>query len=122
MNGAEDTGAAVLNTLSSFEVGYKGIIGDKLSLAVDFYTYERQGFTQFTAIGPTYGFLPDTRPAGTGDFANALAGAIANEIGPAVATAVGGPTSPVFQPTLMQLAGLAGSVVQEHKGYYQQKL
>ena len=29
-----DTGAAVLNTLSSFEVGYKGVIGDKLSVAV----------------------------------------------------------------------------------------
>ena len=26
-------------------MGYKGIIGDKLSAAVDFYTYERQGFT-----------------------------------------------------------------------------
>ena len=48
LTAGSDTGAAVLNTLSSFEVGYKGIIGDKLSVAVDFYTYERQGFTQFT--------------------------------------------------------------------------
>ena len=59
-----DTPAAVLNTLSSFEVGYKGIIGDKLSVAVDFYTYERQGFTQFTAIGPAFAYTPDTSPTG----------------------------------------------------------
>ena len=54
----------MLNTLSSFEVGYKGIIGDKLSVAVVFFTYERQGFTQFTAIGPTFAYTPDTSPTG----------------------------------------------------------
>ena len=117
LNGPEDTGAAVLNTLSSFEVGYKGIIGDKLSVAVDFYTYERQGFTQFTAIGPTFGFKPDTRSITEGgalaaDFANAIGSVIAGD----VAAAVGGPTSPFFTPTLQGLAGVAGSVVAGAQG------
>ena len=48
-----------IDYIRSFEVGYKGVIGDKLSLAVDFYTYERQGFTQFTAIGPAFAYGPD---------------------------------------------------------------
>lgn len=54
MNSLVGTGSAAIGTLKSWEVGYKGLLGDKWSLGIDVYTYERTGFTQFTAIGPTY--------------------------------------------------------------------
>jgi len=54
MTSLTNTGSAEIGTLTSWELGYKGMLGDKWSLGVDFYTYERKGFTQFTAIGPTY--------------------------------------------------------------------
>ena len=41
----------------SLEVGYKGLWGDKLSVAVDFYTYSRSGFTSYQSISPTYALL-----------------------------------------------------------------
>jgi iron complex outermembrane receptor protein len=44
---------ARLSTINSFEIGYKGLIADKLSVMVDWYYIERSGFTQFTAVGPT---------------------------------------------------------------------
>ena len=120
----QDTGAAVLNTLNSFEVGYKGIIGDKLSVAVDFYTYERQGFTQFTAIGPTYAFGPDTRDATTaalagGDRTNSFALDVAQALGPIIGAQVGQrlgqilggpPPAALVAQTVQGLAGVTGSV------------
>jgi iron complex outermembrane receptor protein len=48
------TPKASIGTVSSWEVGYTGLIGDKLKVSADVYSYERKGFTQFTAIGPTY--------------------------------------------------------------------
>jgi len=42
-----------IGTVNQFEVGYKGLITDKLALTVDVYTYARTGFTNFTAVGPT---------------------------------------------------------------------
>ena len=57
--GTEGTGRAVMNRVNSFEVGYKGVIAKKLSLALDVYTYEQQGFTNFTAIGPAFAYTPD---------------------------------------------------------------
>jgi iron complex outermembrane receptor protein len=56
MNTLTGTDSAKIGTLKSWEVGYKGLLGDKWSLGVDVYTYERSGFDQFTAIGPTYAF------------------------------------------------------------------
>ena len=47
----------------SFEVGYKGLWGDKLSVAVDFYTYSRSGFTSYQSISPTFALL-GADPAG----------------------------------------------------------
>ena len=78
-----DTPASVLNRVNSFEVGYKGIIDlnfigldKKASLGVDFYTYEQQGFTNFTAIGPAFAYIPDTAAAGP------LATSIASDLTP----------------------------------------
>ena len=44
---------ARLSQVNSFEIGYKGLIADKLGVMVDWYYIERSGFTQFTAVGPT---------------------------------------------------------------------
>ena len=70
MNELNDTGRSAVETLNSFEIGYKGLIANKLSLAIDVYTYERKGFTQFTAIGPTYNLVG-------ADFANDLGAQVA---------------------------------------------
>ena len=49
-----DTGKAALGTVSTFEVGYKGLIEDKWAVGLDVYSYNRKGFTQFTALAPTF--------------------------------------------------------------------
>ena len=72
-----------VGTLNSFEIGYKGMIGEKLSVALDVYTYERKGFTQFTAVAPTF------RLEGA-DFATDLGGQVASDFAsdPGVAAGV----------------------------------
>ena len=44
----------LLGTTTSWEVGYKGLFGDKFAVGLDVYTFARTGSTQFTAIGPTF--------------------------------------------------------------------
>ena len=68
------TGPAEIGRLKSWEVGYKGMISDKLALSVDLYTYERSGFTQFTAIGPTY------RLGGTSSFPAEFGSLVAGDL------------------------------------------
>lgn len=75
MTTLSNTGSAAIGTLKSWEVGYKGILGDKWSLGIDVYTYERKGFTQFTAIGPTY------RLGGISKIAGDLASAVSADFG-----------------------------------------
>ena len=70
MNELVGTGRSAIETLNSFEIGYKGLIANKLSVALDVYTYERKGFTQFTAIGPTFNLVG-------ADFANDLGAQVA---------------------------------------------
>ncbi len=53
MNELVDTPGSKPGFTNSFEVGYSGLLFDKLKVGVDVYTYEVEGFTQFTAIGPT---------------------------------------------------------------------
>ena len=82
----QGAGASVLNRVNSFEVGYKGVIAKKLSLGIDIYTYEQQGFTNFTAIGPAYAYTPDTAP--TGALAQSIAGDLAALLTPGVTSAL----------------------------------
>ena len=51
---AVGTPSALLGTTTSWEVGYKGLFGDKFAVGLDVYTFARTGSTQFTAIGPTF--------------------------------------------------------------------
>ena len=46
--------SAILGTTTSWELGYKGLLGDKFAVGLDVYTFARSGSTQFTAIGPTF--------------------------------------------------------------------
>lgn len=48
------TPSALLGTTASWELGYKGLLGDKFAIGIDVYTFARTGSTQFTAIGPTF--------------------------------------------------------------------
>ena len=70
MSQLTDVGSARIGTIDNFEIGYKGRIGKKLSLAIDFYSTSRKGFTDFTGVGPTYmlmgGDLVGTWPATVG--------------------------------------------------------
>ena len=66
-----DTPAAEIGTQTSWEVGYKGLVGKKLGLAVDIYTYERKGFDLNTAIGPTFALVGANV---AGDLGNTVAG------------------------------------------------
>ena len=113
--GTEGTGRAVMNRVNSFEVGYKGVVAKKLSLAIDVYTYEQQGFTNFTAIGPAFAYIPDTNNVGA--LAQSISGNLYPLIRPQVAQALaqdpsfgGAPlalleTNPVFAGTVNQIAG-----------------
>jgi len=94
-----DTPASVLNRVNSFEVGYKGIIAKKLSLGVDFYTYEQQGFTNFTAIGPAFAYSPDVDPTG------ALAQSIAGDLAPLLTPGVTSALTAQYTGLAAQLAG-----------------
>ena len=51
---AVGTPSAQLGTTRSWEVGYKGLIGGKLAVGLDVYTFARTGSTQFTSIGPLF--------------------------------------------------------------------
>ena len=70
MSQLTDVSAAQIATINNYEIGYKGKIGKKLSLGIDFYYAERKGFTEFTGVGPLYqlieGDLISTWPATVG--------------------------------------------------------
>lgn len=53
----DDTPRSKPSFTNNIEIGYSGLLFDKLKIGVDFYTYEVQGFTQFTAVGPTVGLV-----------------------------------------------------------------
>jgi len=64
-----DAGKARLGSVGTFEVGYKGLIKDKWAVGLDLYSYTLNGFTQFTALAPTFGlsgFDPDAYGAAVG--------------------------------------------------------
>ena len=72
-NYGTDTGKGRIGRLNSFEIGYKGVIGDRLVVSADFYTYERTGFTRFRALAPAYAFDASSFPS---DYGNAVQAAI----------------------------------------------
>ena len=90
------TSSARIAELDSYEIGYKGLIGDKFGLSVDVYTIERKGFFRFTGIGPTIAW------AGA-DVQSDLGGAVATGIQPFLENTLG-----LDQGTASTLAAIIG--------------
>jgi len=78
---------------NSFEVGYKGIWDDKLGVSVDFYTYNRKGFTQFAAVGPSYWLIANSDTL-TSEMGTAVGGDAAAGLTAGVTAAVTGIATP----------------------------
>jgi outer membrane receptor for ferrienterochelin and colicins len=90
------TEKAQATTLESYEIGYKGLIADKLSVTTDIYTIKREGFVSLVAVSP----------------AIALVGAdIGNDLGNAVTTGLINflqTNTQLPAPVINQLAGQIG--------------
>ncbi len=86
MPSSDDTRGAQFGSVSNFEVGWTGVIGDKLKLSADIYTYENKGFTYFQAIGQTFALVGS-------DIPNDLAAAVMNDITPYVTNVLPGVTT-----------------------------
>jgi len=95
MPSSDDTYGARFGSVSNFELGWTGVIGDKLKLSADIYTYENKGFTYFQAIGQTFALVGS-------DIPNDLASAVMADITP-YATAV------LTQVTTAAYQGLAAA-------------
>ena len=86
MPSSDDTRGAQFGSVSNFEVGWTGVIGDKLKLSADIYTYENKGFTYFQAIGQTFALVGS-------DIPNDLAAAVMSDITPYVTNVLTGVTT-----------------------------
>ncbi|HFA48497.1 MAG TPA: TonB-dependent receptor [Bacteroidetes bacterium] len=75
LNELINTNKSTISVHNTFEVGYKGLFEDKLSVSVDIYRIERSGFSDFTQIGP----LVTLQNA---DIPNDLGAAVAADITP----------------------------------------
>ena len=95
MPSSDDTYGARFGSVSNFELGWTGVIGDKLKLSADIYTYENKGFTYFQAIGQTFALVGS-------DIPNDLAAAVMADVTP-YATAV------LTQVTTQTYQGLAAA-------------
>jgi len=109
-----DAGKARLGTVETWEVGYKGLIEDKWAVGLDVYSYNLNGFTQFTALAPTFGL--------TG-FDSAAYGA---QVGADVAAGVTAPVTAAVLPlvtgavTAGIVAATSAAVVEGATASYQQ--
>ena len=95
MPSSDDTYGARFGSVSNFELGWTGVIGDRLKLSADIYTYENKGFTYFQAIGQTFALVGS-------DIPNDLAAAVMADVTP-YATAV------LTQVTTATYQGLAAA-------------
>ena len=89
------TGLTPIQTTDNFEIGYKGLIEDKLSVSFDFYRVKKEGFTVFSAVGPTINYA-------MGDIGADLGAAVSAGILPFLVQATGD------QATAEQLAAAIG--------------
>ncbi len=94
----EDVDPLKSTITQSFEVGYKGLVTDRLLFAVDFYKTQKKNFVSgVTQISPLAGYqMPDGSIPIVGELTPALAAAIA--------------ANPALAPTLQQL-GVAPELV-----------
>jgi len=101
--GVQDAPSASLRYEDTWEVGYKGLIGDKLGVMVDVYNKTINGATLFTAISPGY-TLGGIESLGAG-----LAGAVATPgLREFMFNLFGGAANPAAGPTADALLGAIG--------------
>ncbi|MFL2628519.1 MAG: TonB-dependent receptor domain-containing protein [Candidatus Marisimplicoccus sp.] len=86
MPSSDDTRGAQFGSVSNFELGWTGVIGDKLKISADIYTYENRGFTYFQAVGQTFALVGS-------DIPNDLAAAVMSDITPYVTNVLTGVTT-----------------------------
>ena len=103
MPSSDDTYGARSGSVSNFELGWTGVIRDKLKLSADIYTYENKGFTYFQAIGQTFALVGS-------DIPNDLAAAVMADVTPYATAVLTQVTTATYQGLAAQL-GLPFSVV-----------
>jgi len=96
--GLTDAPAASLRTEDTWEVGYKGLIGDKLGVMIDVYNTTVTGSTLFTGISPMYTLLGSENIGG--DLGTALANTGIEEY---IFNLLGGAANPAAAPTASAL-------------------
>lgn len=103
LNQLIDTNTPTISTNNTYELGYKGLINNKLGVLIDVYHIQRKGFSDFTAIAPLVSLVGQ-------DF-NTLNG-VAADFG-AFLTGIG-----VDAATVAALAGGYGQVANLVPNYY----
>ena len=63
--GNRNTRTGRFSSVENFELGVTTVIGKKLRLSADIYSYVNTGFTNFSAIGDTYALVGSNIPGGS---------------------------------------------------------
>jgi outer membrane receptor for ferrienterochelin and colicins len=101
--GNRNTRTGRFSSVENFELGVTSVIGDKLKISADVYSYVNTGFTNFNAIGDVYALVGS-------DFAGDLGAAVAADATAYVTGAITAVTTQTYQGLAAQL-GLPYSVV-----------
>ena len=102
--GNRGTRGAQFTSVENIEVGVTSVIGDKLKVSADVYSYETVGFTNFNAVGDAYAFV------GAANIPTDLGAAVAADATAYVTGAVTASATQTYQGLAAQL-GLPYSVV-----------
>ena len=101
--GNRATRKARFSSVENFEIGVTSVIGDKLKISADLYSYVNTGFTNFNAVGDTYALVGSNIPADLGN-------AVASDATAYVTGAITAVTTQTYQGLAAQL-GLPYSVI-----------
>ena len=101
--GNRNTRTGRFSSVENFELGFSSVIGKKLKISADIYSYVNTGFTNFSAIGDTYALVGSDIP---GD----LGAAVAADATAYVTGAITAVTTQTYQGVAAQF-GLPFSVV-----------
>jgi iron complex outermembrane receptor protein len=101
--GNRATSKARFSSVENFEIGVTSVIGDKLKISADLYSYVNTGFTNFNAVGDTYALVGSNIPADLGN-------AVASDATAYVTGAITAVTTQTYQGLAAQL-GLPYSVI-----------
>lgn len=64
--GNTDTKGPQFSSVENFEIGFTSVIGNKLRVSADLYSYVTTGFTQFTTVGDAYALVGSNIPGDLG--------------------------------------------------------